>query len=49
MYLRRRTRKKGGVEYESWALVESMRTAKGPRQRTVATIGKFPAFIKRSE
>jgi transposase len=46
MYLRRRTRKKGGIEYESWALVESMRTAKGPRQRTVATIGKLPGLDK---
>jgi len=46
MYLRRRTRKKGGNEYESWALVESIRTAKGPRQRTVATIGKLPSLDK---
>jgi len=46
MYLRRRTRKKGGVEYESWALVESIRTAKGPRQRTVATVGKLPGMDK---
>lgn len=46
MYLRRCCRKKGGEEYESYALVESVRTAKGPRQRTVATIGKLPGFDK---
>lgn len=46
MYLRRRCRKKDGIEYESWALVESVRTARGPRQRTVATIGKLPGLDK---
>lgn len=44
MYLRRRRRKKNGTEYESWALVESVRTAQGPRQTTVATIGKLPGL-----
>ena len=37
---------KGGVEYESWLLVESVRTVRGPRQRTVATIGKLPGLNK---
>ena len=46
MYLRRRSRVKGGVEYESWALVKSVRTARGPRQVTVATIGKLPGLDK---
>jgi len=46
MYLRRRCRKKSGEEYESWALVESVRTARGPRQRTVATLGKLPGMEK---
>lgn len=46
MYLRRRCRKKDGIEYEAWALVESVRTARGPRQRTVATIGKLPGLDK---
>ena len=46
MYLRRCCRKRGGVEYESWLLVESVRTARGPRQRTVATIGKLPGLDK---
>ena len=44
MYLRRRRRKKNGTEYESWALVQSVRTAQGPRQTTVATIGKLPGL-----
>src|SRR5512139_292249 len=44
MYLRRHSRKKGDTEYEAWSLVESVRTAKGPRQRTVATLGKLPGL-----
>ena len=46
MYLRRRSRTKNGVEYKSWALVENVRTARGPRQRTIATIGKLPGLDK---
>lgn len=46
MYLRRRSRTKNGVEYKSWALVEAVRTARGPRQRTIATIGKLPGLDK---
>lgn len=44
MYLRRRCRIKGGIRYESWALVESVRTARGPRQRTVVSVGKLPGM-----
>lgn len=44
MYLRRCLRKKNGEEYESWLLVESLRTARGPRQRTVATLAKHPGL-----
>lgn len=44
MYLRRRSRRKGGEIYESWALVETVRTARGPRQRTVVTVGKLPGL-----
>jgi transposase len=44
VYLKRSNRHKGGEDYESWALVESVRTAKGPRQRTVATLGKLPGL-----
>ena len=40
MYLRRNTRTVGGTGYQYWTLVESVRTARGPRQRVVATLGK---------
>lgn len=46
MYLRRHVRKKNDVEYDSWSLVESVRTLQGPRQRIVATIGKLPGMNK---
>ena len=42
MYLRRYKKKAGGEEYGYWSLVESVRTARGPRQRVVASIGKLP-------
>ena len=44
MYLRCTTKKKGGTDYDYWLLVESVRTALGPRQRVVATIGKLPGL-----
>jgi transposase len=44
MFLRRNTKNKGGVDYECWTLVESVRTVRGPRQRIVATIGKLPGL-----
>jgi hypothetical protein len=44
MYLRRTKRTKGGEIYEYWSLVESVRSVRGPRQRTVATIGKLPGL-----
>jgi hypothetical protein len=43
-YLRRKRRRKGRETYEYWALVESVRTARGPRQRTVAMLGKAPGL-----
>ena len=46
MYLRRYGKKVDGEEYGYWSLVESVRTARGPRQRVVATIGKLPDFDK---
>jgi len=46
MYLRRHRRKKGDIEYETWSLVESVRTVQCPRQRIVATIGKLPGLNK---
>ncbi len=44
MYLRRHRRRKKGQNYDYWTLVESVRTAKGPRQRIVAHIGKEPGL-----
>lgn len=44
MYLRRHKRKKSEVVYETWSLVESVRTVRGPRQRIIATIGKLPGL-----
>ena len=44
MYLRRNTKRKDGADYDCWTLVESVRTARGPRQRVVATIGKLPGL-----
>ena len=44
MFLRRNQRRKGGVVHEYWTLVESVRTARGPRQRVVATLGKLPGL-----
>jgi len=44
MYLRRHRRTVDGTTYEYWTLVESRRTAKGPRQHTVATLGKSPGL-----
>ena len=44
MFLRRNRRRKGREHYEYWTLVESVRTARGPRQRVVATLGKLPGL-----
>ncbi len=44
MYLRRHDKNVDGEEYGYWSLVESIRTARGPRQRIVATIGKLPGL-----
>ena len=43
-FLKRSIRKKGKDCYESWAVVESVRTGRGPRHRTVATLGKAPGL-----
>ena len=47
MYLRRHRRTVKGSAYEYWTLVESRRTASGPRQHTVATLGKLPGLDER--
>jgi transposase len=44
VYLRRNRRTVEGETYECWTLVESVRTARGPRQHTVATLGKLPGL-----
>lgn len=44
MFLRRNRRGHDGEVYEYWTLVESVRTARGPRQRVVATLGKLPTL-----
>src|SRR5512140_3799212 len=41
MYLRRCHRRKDGKRHAYWALVESYRTARGPRQRVVAYLGEM--------
>jgi hypothetical protein len=41
MYLKRLTRRKNGKSHTYWALIESVRTAQGPRQRTVAYLGEL--------
>jgi len=41
MFLRRHRKKVAGEVYDSWTLCEAVRTAKGPRQRIVATLGKL--------
>jgi len=44
MFLRRNRRQHRGELYEYWTLVECVRTARGPRQRVVATLGKLPSL-----
>jgi transposase len=44
MFLRRNRRRKNGEAYEYWTLVETVRTARGPRRRIVATLGKLPGL-----
>lgn len=41
MYLRKKRKKAGGEVYEYWSLCETVRTAKGPRQRVVASLNKL--------
>jgi len=47
MYLRRHRRTVDGSSYEYWTLVESRRTASGPRQHTVVNLGKLPGLEER--
>lgn len=41
MFLRKKRKVFAGDSYEYWSLCETVRTAKGPRQRVVATLGKL--------
>lgn len=41
MYLRRHRKVLDKVSYDYWTLCESVRTANGPRQRVVASLGKL--------
>ena len=43
MYLRRCYRNKDGKRHGYWALVESYRSSRGPRQRVVASLGEMDA------
>lgn len=46
MYLRRCYRVKDGKRHAYWSLVESVRTARGPRQRVVAYLGQLEADVR---
>jgi len=41
MFLRRRHKIMDGERYEYWSLVETVRTSRGPRHRTIAQLGKL--------
>ena len=44
MFLKRNRRKAGGETYEYWSLVQTVRTARGPRHKLVAHLGKAPGL-----
>lgn len=48
MFLKPHRRVKNDVVYEYWTLEESVRTAVGPRHRTVATLGKLPGLDEKT-
>ena len=41
MFLRRKNKRSRGAGYSYWSLCETYRTARGPRQRVVASLGKL--------
>lgn len=49
MFLRRHRKVVDHVSYDYWSLCESVRTAAGPRQRVVATLGKLTGQEARPE
>src|SRR4029453_1220693 len=48
MFLRRNRRTLDGETYDYWTLVRTVRTASGPRQQVVATLGKEPGMERQS-
>jgi len=46
MFLRKHIRHKDGKRHVYWSLVETYRTARGPRQRTVAYLGELTDEVK---
>ena len=48
MFLRRNRRTVDGQTYDYWTLVRTVRTAQGPRQQVVASLGKTPGLDQRS-
>lgn len=48
MFLRRNRRTVDGESYEYWTLVKTVRTARGPRQEIIATLGKEPGLESRT-
>ena len=48
MFLRRNRRMVDGETYDYWTLVRTVRTARGPRQEIVATLGKEPGLESQS-
>ena len=48
MFLRKLWREKNGKQHRYWALAETVRTAKGPRQRIVAWLGELSETRSRS-
>jgi len=48
MFLRRNRRTVAGETDEYWPLCKTVRTARGPRQQVVATLGKEPGLERRT-
>jgi len=44
VFLQRDRKAKNGESYEYWTLMKSVRTARGPRHRPVAYLGKRPGL-----
>jgi hypothetical protein len=48
MFLKRQRRHAGGETYEYWTLVKTVRTARGPRHRVVASLGKLDGTVAKA-